>query len=111
LSGSKVVRGMVFGRESEGTFFLLPLSSTYKTNLDQTSPRKSVTHTGTIEHATAAKVAVFTCALDIAQTETERTALIKNTDEIRGEVHLAKVRRFLTPPPPPVPCLSRKTLT
>jgi T-complex protein 1 subunit theta len=54
-----------------------------------------------IKHAIAAKIAVFTCALDIAQTETERTALIKNTDEIRGEeVHLAKVRHFLTLFPP-----------
>jgi hypothetical protein len=46
-----------------------------------------------------AKVAVFTCALDYAQTETERTALIMNMDEIRREkVHLAKVRHFLTFP-------------
>ena len=39
LSGSKVVRGMVFKTESEGAFFPLPSSSTYKTNLDQTTPR------------------------------------------------------------------------
>jgi hypothetical protein len=46
-----------------------------------------------------AKVAVFTCTLDYAQIETERTALIKNMDEIRGEEeHLAKVRHFLTFP-------------
>ena len=35
-------------------------------------------HTGTIKHATAAKVAVFTCALDIAQTgEEERLAKVR----------------------------------
>ncbi|KIM79132.1 hypothetical protein PILCRDRAFT_823711 [Piloderma croceum F 1598] len=62
LSGSKVVRGMVFGWDSDGT----------------------------IQHATAAKVAVFTCALDIAQTD---TVLIKNVDKTtRGkEEHLAKI--------------------
>jgi hypothetical protein len=54
-------------------------------------------HTGMTKHATAAKVAGFTCALDIAQTKTERTALITNADEIRGEEErLAKVRHFLT---------------
>jgi hypothetical protein len=83
---------MVFGRESESVFFPLLPSSTYKTNLNQTSPQ----HTGTIKHATAAKVAVFLCTLDIAQTETERMALDKNTDEIRRkEERLAKVRCFL----------------
>jgi hypothetical protein len=52
-----------------------PPLSTYKTNLDQTSP---LPHTGTIKHATAAKVAVFTCALDIAQTgEEERLAKVR----------------------------------
>ena len=80
------------GGTARVAFFSSPRrSSTYKTNLDQTPPPR----TGTIQHATAAKVAVFTCALDIAQTETERTAL-KNTDEIRKEEEcLAKVRRFL----------------
>ncbi|KIM80699.1 hypothetical protein PILCRDRAFT_529470 [Piloderma croceum F 1598] len=72
LSESKVVRGMVFGRESDGM----------------------------IKHATAAKVAVFTCALNVAQTETEGTMLIENADEMlnftSGEEHLEKVRRFLT---------------
>jgi T-complex protein 1 subunit theta len=65
LSGSKVVRGMAFGKESEGT----------------------------IKHATSAKVAVFTCALDIVRTETEGTALIKNADETTSgkEEHLAKI--------------------
>jgi hypothetical protein len=64
----------------------------YLHNLNQTPPPQ----TGTIQHATAAKVAVFTCALDIAQTETEGTALTKNVDKpTRGkEEHLAKVRCF-----------------
>ncbi|KAG1759252.1 chaperonin Cpn60/TCP-1 family [Suillus occidentalis] len=61
LSGSKVVQGMVFGREPEGI----------------------------IKKVTGAKVAVFTCALDIAQTETKGTVLLKNADEMlnftRGE--------------------------
>ncbi|KIM76334.1 hypothetical protein PILCRDRAFT_12926 [Piloderma croceum F 1598] len=67
LSESKVVRGMVFGWESDGT----------------------------IKHATAAKVAVFTCALDVAQTETEGTMLIENADKMlnftSGEEHLEKI--------------------
>ncbi|KAF8131995.1 chaperonin Cpn60/TCP-1 family [Boletus edulis] len=61
LSGSRVIQGMVFGREPEGM----------------------------IKKVTKAKVAVFTSALDIAQTETKGTVLIKNADEMlnftRGE--------------------------
>lgn len=61
LSGSKVVQGMVFGREPEGI----------------------------IKKVSGAKVAIFTCALDIAQTETKGTVLLKNADEMlnftRGE--------------------------
>lgn len=61
LSGSKVVQGMVFGREPEGI----------------------------IKKVSGAKVAVFTSALDIAQTETKGTVLLKNADEMlnftRGE--------------------------
>jgi T-complex protein 1 subunit theta len=88
LSGSKVVRGMLFGWDSEGC--VLFLTPSYKTNLVLTPPPQ----TGTIQHATAAKVAVFTCALDIAQTETDGTALIKNLNKTtRGkEKHLAKVQ-------------------
>ncbi|KIK54634.1 hypothetical protein GYMLUDRAFT_76964 [Collybiopsis luxurians FD-317 M1] len=68
LSASRVVQGMVFGREPE------------------TSLKKT----------TKAKVAVFTCALDITQTETKGTVLIKNADEMlnftRGEEqHLEKI--------------------
>ncbi|KAG1900901.1 chaperonin Cpn60/TCP-1 family [Suillus fuscotomentosus] len=61
LSGSKVVQGMVFGREPEGI----------------------------IKKISGAKVAVFTCALDVAQTETKGTVLLKSADEMlnftRGE--------------------------
>ena len=54
LAGSKVVQGMVFGREPEGT----------------------------VKKTSRAKVAVFTTALDISQTETKGTVLIKNADEM-----------------------------
>jgi T-complex protein 1 subunit theta len=52
---------------------------------------------GDIQHVTKAKVAVFTSALDITQSETKGTVLIKNKDEMlnftRGEEqHLEKVR-------------------
>ncbi|KAG1879833.1 chaperonin Cpn60/TCP-1 family [Suillus subluteus] len=61
LSGSKVVQGMVFGREAEGI----------------------------VKKVSGAKVAVFTCALDVAQTETKGTVLLKSADEMlnftRGE--------------------------
>lgn len=68
LSGSKVVQGMVFGREPEGQ----------------------------IKKVTRAKVAVFTSALDVAQTETKGTVLIKNADEMLNfttgeEKHLEKI--------------------
>lgn len=51
---------------------------------------------GMVKKATKAKVAVFTCALDIAQTETKGTVLIKNADEMLNftsgeEKHLEKV--------------------
>ncbi|KAH8103497.1 T-complex protein 1 [Cristinia sonorae] len=68
LANSKVVRGMVFGREPEGM----------------------------IKKIKKGKVAVFTCALDIAQTETKGTVLIKNKDEMLNfttgeEKHLEKI--------------------
>lgn len=52
-----------------------------------------------VKKVTKAKVAVFTSALDIAQTETKGTVLIKNADEMlnftRGEEkHLEKVIHF-----------------
>ncbi|KAI8148929.1 T-complex protein 1 theta subunit [Fennellomyces sp. T-0311] len=65
---SKVVRGMVFGREPEGP----------------------------VQSATKAKVAVFTCPLDIAQTETKGTVLIHNAQEMLNfskdeEKHMEKI--------------------
>lgn len=61
LDQSRVVRGMVFGREPEGI----------------------------VKSAKKAKVAVYTCGLDISQTETKGTVLLKNSDELldftRGE--------------------------
>ena len=68
LYKSEVVQGMVFGREPEGD----------------------------VKRVTKAKVAVFTNPIDIAQTETKGTVLIKNADEMlnfsRGEEkHMEKV--------------------
>ncbi|WRT64145.1 T-complex protein 1, theta subunit [Kwoniella shivajii] len=61
LEASRVVRGMVFGREPEGV----------------------------VKNATKAKVAVYTCGLDISQTETKGTVLLKKADDLlsfsRGE--------------------------
>lgn len=37
---------------------------------------------GTVKKITKGKVAVFTCALDISQTETKGTVLIRNADEM-----------------------------
>lgn len=68
LYKSKVVQGMVFGREPEGD----------------------------VKKVEKAKVAVFTNPIDVAQTETKGTVLIKNADEMlnfsRGEEkHMEKV--------------------
>jgi len=70
LDASRVVQGMVFGREPEGT----------------------------VKKASKAKVAVFTCPLDIAQTETKGTVLIKSADEMLNftsgeEKHLEMIFR------------------
>ncbi|KAI6115750.1 chaperonin Cpn60/TCP-1 family [Pisolithus croceorrhizus] len=70
LSASRVVQGMVFGREPEGE----------------------------LKRVTKAKVAVFTCPIDITQTETKGTVLIKNADEMLNftrdeEKHLEKIFR------------------
>ena len=68
LAGSKVVRGMLFNREPEGS----------------------------IKHVTKAKVAVYTSGLDIAQTETKGTVLLHNAQEMLNftsgeEKHMEKV--------------------
>lgn len=54
IEQSRVVKGMVFGREPEGT----------------------------VKHAQKAKVGVFSCPIDIAQTETKGTVLLKNAQEM-----------------------------
>lgn len=61
LEQSRVVKGMVFGREPDGT----------------------------VKKAHKAKVGVFSCPIDISQTETKGTVLLKNAEEMlnytRGE--------------------------
>nr|OQO31874.1 hypothetical protein B0A51_00880 [Rachicladosporium sp. CCFEE 5018] len=63
LEQSKVVRGMVFGREPSGT----------------------------VKKATKAKVGIFSCPIDISQTETKGTVLLKTSKELldftKGEEH------------------------
>lgn len=54
LAASRVVRGMIFAREPEGV----------------------------VKRLTAGKVAVFTCGLDISQTETKGTVLLHNAKEL-----------------------------
>ncbi|KAL4941836.1 hypothetical protein BDV06DRAFT_173253 [Aspergillus oleicola] len=54
LEQSRVIKGMVFGREPEGS----------------------------IKKATKAKVGVFSCPIDISQTETKGTVLLKNAKEM-----------------------------
>lgn len=51
---TKVIKGMVFGREAEGS----------------------------VKNVTKAKIAVFTCPFDISHTETKGTVLIRNADEM-----------------------------
>ncbi|KAI0302325.1 T-complex protein 1 [Multifurca ochricompacta] len=72
LAGSKVVQGMVFGREPEGD----------------------------VKKVTKAKVAVFTNPIDTAQTETKGTVLIKNADDMLNftkgeEKHMEKIFKEL----------------
>jgi len=68
LSQSRVVKGTVFNREPEGV----------------------------LKSAKNAKVAVFTSGIDIAQTETKGTVLLKSADELLGftkgeEAHTEKI--------------------
>ncbi|QLG70554.1 hypothetical protein HG535_0A04950 [Zygotorulaspora mrakii] len=57
LSNSTVIKGMVFNREPEGHIKSLPEGGKYK-------------------------VAVFTCPIDIATTETKGTVLLRNAEEM-----------------------------
>ena len=84
LAGSQVVRGMVFGRQPEGACVLLSRNI------------HSMCYPGMVTKVKKAKVAVFTCGLDIAQTETKGTVLLKNAEEMLNftsgeEKHLEKV--------------------
>ena len=54
LENSRVVKGMVFGREPDGT----------------------------VKKASKAKVGVFSCPIDVSQTETKGTVLLKNAEEM-----------------------------
>ncbi|OJJ89025.1 chaperonin-containing T-complex subunit CCT8 [Aspergillus glaucus CBS 516.65] len=54
LENSRVIKGMVFGREPESI----------------------------IKKATKAKVGVFSCPIDVSQTETKGTVLLKNAEEM-----------------------------
>ena len=54
LENSRVVKGMVFGREPDGT----------------------------VKKASKAKVGVFNCPIDVSQTETKGTVLLKNAEEM-----------------------------
>lgn len=85
LSSSRVVRGMVFPREPEG---LVRSSDMAWVTSDKIA--------GVIKKVTKAKVVVFTCGLDIAQTETKGTVLLKNAKEMLNfttdeEKHMEKV--------------------
>ncbi|KAJ1659439.1 T-complex protein 1 subunit theta [Dispira simplex] len=68
LFDSRVLRGMVFPREPEGI----------------------------VKKVTGAKIAIFTCSLDISQTETKGTVLIQNADDMlnfsKGEEALVETQ-------------------
>ena len=86
LAGSRVVRGMVFNRTPEGVCILL-LSLQYIL---------TESFAGVVKKLTKAKVAVFTSGLDIAQTETKGTVLLKTAEEMLNfttgeEKHMEKV--------------------
>ncbi|KAI5481432.1 T-complex protein 1 subunit theta [Pseudohyphozyma bogoriensis] len=68
LSQSRVIKGMVFGREPEGS----------------------------VQKVLNAKVGVYTCGIDIATTETKGTVLLKNSEELLNfssgeEKHMEKI--------------------
>ena len=47
-----------------------------------TTAGRALTGAGTRQKASKAKIAVFTCPLDVQMTETKGTVLIKNADEM-----------------------------
>lgn len=79
LEDSDVVNGMVFAREPSGIIILFMLLTK-----------------GIIKKAKNAKVGVFSCPIDISQTETKGTVLLHNAKEMLNfskgeEVQLEKV--------------------
>jgi chaperonin GroEL (HSP60 family) len=65
------------------------LAESQKVSYTMTRPESKLTIAGVVKKATHAKVAVYTCGLDISQTETKGTVLLKKADELmdftRGE--------------------------
>ena len=59
------------------------LVANQKVRLDSLDPAEfSLTPPGIVKNAKKAKVAVYTCGLDISQTETKGTVLLKKADEL-----------------------------
>lgn len=93
LNSSRVIRGMVFGRSPEGALGSVSNELDWDADLWHGA-------IGTCQKVTNAKVGVFTCGIDIAQTETKGTVLLKNSEELlnfsRGEEkHMEKVRLLI----------------
>lgn len=83
LEDSDVVKGMVFSREPSGIFPSMVCSN----------------EKGVVKKVKNAKVGVFSCPIDISQTETKGTVLLHNAKEMldfsKGEeVQLEKVRDY-----------------
>ena len=79
-----MVHGMVFNREPEGVLAIIPFLSPNMLS-------------GVVKKVLKGKVAVFTSGVDIAQTETKGTVLLKNAEEMLNftsgeEKHLEKVQ-------------------
>ncbi|RUP45988.1 T-complex protein 1 theta subunit [Jimgerdemannia flammicorona] len=94
---SRVVRGMVFGREPE----VACVAAIYPKH-QNICPKFNIIDypIGVIHRAEKAKVGIFTCPLDIAQTETKGTVLIHNAAEMLNftkgeESHMEKIFKEL----------------
>lgn len=70
IHDSVAISGMVFGREADGLILPLNLGTHF-------SP-----YSGDVKKATKAKVAIFSCGLEIQQTETKGTVLLHNATEL-----------------------------
>ena len=69
LEQSRVVKGMVFGREPDG-------------ECSRVIGRSCLTGSGAVKKANRAKVGVYSCPIDISQTETKGTVLLHNAKEM-----------------------------